>query len=851
MHRVKKCEEALFFAQKIYNNIQILKIGQKLPAQADKKLRGEAFIIRICRRATVYSERTALIEPMLSKKSAKIYEEQVTPMSAHAREITSLPKLPSAQKLLHTVQPLLLQLFCAGVALLAAYAPMFGALRPLALSFAVAVPAPYALAAAAGAAVGYAVALSMDAAAPYLAAIVVVGLLRALAPAQKRKTYSIVPAAAGALCFFLAGTVLSIAAGGGFPAALNVAAEAMLVFGMAYLLRVGLTTPWRAASQLSAEARAAQLFVMMAMIVCLAPYAIVGLQIAQIAAAAAALFAALCGREHSGAVVGIAVCVALVAGNPGALYAGFGIAVAALAAGFFLQESRILTAAVFCGAGFLGVPLAPDVATGLLYMGGLVAGAALVMALPQRMFVQAPVGNPAAVGRATLTTLAGRLDMVAGALATVGTTLNAVCERLPKQGETYADVCDAVTEAVCKSCARCDACWATGKSDAYDAFNNMQSVLQSRGYVTPSDLPEPLQSNCKLPRRLTAALSTAYRTSAQRRSAAVRSRTMRAALTEQYSAMASAVACLAGQVYREEMPDKRKARRVERLFCELGTEPIEVTVSTDTFGCLHADVQLPRLSMNPDELAMLTKEVSSVCRCRFAPVRCENVYAVTQLNFVEQPMFSPCFGVSAMAARDNISADVCKTFTDLRGCAHALLCDGMGTGKDAAIDGNLAASLSEKLMMAGFAASEAARLVNVALSLKGDSDTGATLDALTVNLYTGKANLFKAGAAASFLVREDVVTVLEGESLPIGILGSVTGRASSMQLQKGDLVVLASDGALAAGTDRICAMLAAARSVTPQTLAQRIAQEARARAGRPDDITVLCLSLEANEGKTA
>lgn len=772
-------------------------------------------------------------------------------MSAHAREFPSLPKLPAAQKIISGVQPLLLQLFCVGVALLAARAPMFGTLRPLALSFAVAVPAPYALASAAGAAVGYAIALPMDAAAPYLASIVVIGLLRALAPAQKRKSYSPVPALAGALCYLVAGAGLSIAAGEGLTLLVNVAAEGMLMFGMAYVLRVGLTVPWRAASQLSPEAHAAQLFVMMTIIICLAPYNIWGLNLAQIGAAGTALFAALCGREHSGAVVGLAACVALVAGNPGALYAGFGIAVAALAAGFFLQESRLMTAAVFCGAGFLGVPLAPDVVTGMFYMGELVAGAALVMALPQRVFVQAPVGNPTAVGRATLTTLAGRLDMVATALATVGTTLNAVCDRLPRQGESYADVCDAVTETVCKSCARCDTCWGSGTSDAYDAFNNLHSMLQSRGYVTPADLPEPLQSNCKLPRRLTAALSTAYRTSAQRRSAAVRSRTMRAALTEQYSAMASAVACLAGQVYREEMPDKRKARRVERLFCELGTEPIEVTVSTDTFGCLHTDVQLPRLSLNPDELAMLTKEVSSICRCRFAPVRCENVYAATQLSFVEQPMFEPHFGVYTLAARDHISADVCKTFTDLRGCAHAVLCDGMGTGKDAAIDGNLAASLSEKLMMAGFAASEAARLVNVALSLKGDSDTGATLDALTVNLYTGKANLFKAGAAASFLVREDVVTVLEGESLPIGILDSVTGRASSMQLQKGDLVVLASDGALAAGTDRICAMLAAARNVTPQALAQRIAQDAHTRAVRPDDITVLCLAVDASEGKPA
>ncbi len=149
-------------------------------------------------------------------------------------------------------------------------------------------------------------------------------------------------------------------------------------------------------------------------------------------------------------------------------------------------------------------------------------------------------------------------------------------------------------------------------------------------------------------------------------------------------------------------------------------------------------------------------------------------------------------------------------------------------------------------MTAGFAAGEAARLVNVALSLKGDSDNGATLDAITVNLYTGKANIFKAGAVASFLVRQGVVTVLEGESLPIGILGNVTGRASNMQMEQGDTVVLVSDGALESGRDRICAMLAAAGNVPPKTIAQRIAKDAHARAKHPDDITVICMYLDKN-----
>lgn len=66
-----------------------------------------------------------------------------------------------------------------------------------------------------------------------------------------------------------------------------------------------------------------------------------------------------------------------------------------------------------------------------------------------------------------------------------------------------------------------------------------------------------------------------------------------------------------------------------------------------------------------------------------------------------------------------------------------------GTGRPAAVDGNLAAELTARLLKAGFTAELAARLVNVALALKSDEESGATLDLISVDLYTGTARLFK------------------------------------------------------------------------------------------------------------
>ena len=102
----------------------------------------------------------------------------------------------------------------------------------------------------------------------------------------------------------------------------------------------------------------------------------------------------------------------------------------------------------------------------------------------------------------------------------------------------------------------------------------------------------------------------------------------------------------------------------------------------------------------------------------------------------------------------------------------------------------------------------------MALGLKGaEQEAGATLDLLTVDLYTGRAGLFKAGAAPSFLVRGGVPRMLDGASLPMGVLDSLVGRSTTFALDAGDWVVLVSDGALADGSDwlmqqlQLCARL--------------------------------------------
>lgn len=258
---------------------------------------------------------------------------------------------------------------------------------------------------------------------------------------------------------------------------------------------------------------------------------------------------------------------------------------------------------------------------------------------------------------------------------------------------------------------------------------------------------------------------------------------------------------------------------------------------------------LPRTRFSAPELAALAQEVGRLCRRTFDPPQVLSCKGMTTLLFCEKPALRAVFGSAGSAARGSISGDAVQQFCSPT-AAQMILCDGMGTGRPAAVDGNLAAELTARLLKAGFTAELAARLVNVALALKSDEESGATLDLISVDLYTGTARLFKAGAAPGFLVHGGRARPVGDASLPIGILGGVNGQSRVVHLAAGDYAVLVSDGLLVDGTGWVLKQLelSAAAADPPEVLAKTLVETARARAeatGRPDDITAAVLRLEA------
>ena len=523
------------------------------------------------------------------------------------------------------------------------------------------------------------------------------------------------------------------------------------------------------------------------------------------------------------------------------------------ALGLLAQGDKWVCTAFYSGGALLSMLAAQPPGMAFPYLGALGAGAGACLLIPRRYLLRdaSLARDPAETAdKPQLSAAATRLNAAAESLSSLADTVNRVYEGLPHRQEGWRWVVDNTHDTLCANCGRKEACWKEEYTVTIEGFSALRPILEEKQQLEAQDLPGQL-SRCIHPAALSGTVTRSFALYKSRQEARVHAEAMRTALTEQYSAVAQALSALGDQLGSPGSPEPYKSGRVAAFFSSLGMPPLECAVTLDDLGRTRAAVTLPRARFSQGELSALAGEVGKLCRRSFETPQKLSCKEVTTLLFTEKPLLRAVFGWAGAAARGDVSGDAVQQFCSPT-AAQMILCDGMGTGRPAAVDGNLAADLTGRLLRAGFAAELAARLVNVALALKSEEESGATLDLLSVDLYTGTARIFKAGAAPGFLVHEGQARTVGEAGLPVGVLGAVSGQSRMVRMAAGDVAVLVSDGLLVDGPGWVLKQLelSAAAGDTPQQIAQTLVETARARAGqggRPDDITAAVLRLERND----
>ena len=571
-----------------------------------------------------------------------------------------------------------------------------------------------------------------------------------------------------------------------------------------------------------------------------------GISLGHILGIAVILTAAKYGGILSGSVSGItvsfAMCLSGVSGEIAVVYAFTG-----LIAGVFSSFGKYVQTAVplvfsLTGSVISGSPvlIAQTVIEAAL-------GSALFLAVPRRagirlgkLFSAYPrLSAPDGVKRS----LSMRLDIAAGALCDVSGTVEQVAAELSKiNSPDFGSVITAVEQDACAGCKLRLHCWESKRDDTLKAVLEMTNAVKSGERSPENAAPEEFKGRCLRVARVANAAYRRYSDYASRIAAENRIDEVRGVVSDQFDGISAMLSELSRELEKDDRFDNSAAEKAAAALKNLDIRVEECSSKTDKYGRMTIEMRVkkdPSLIINK---LQVMKMVSVVCERDFdIPSVSENggeIFIV--LN--EHAALRVDVGVEQKCASDSaMCGDAYKYFFDGRGHFIMILSDGMGTGGRAAVDGAMASGLMCRLIKAGFGYDCSLRILNSSMLFKSTDESLATVDIASIDLFTGRVEFYKAGAAPTLVRRSGRTGKAESTSLPAGILREVSFDKAVVRCKENDIVVLMSDGAVSEGTEWIKDEIEGFEGGTAEQLSERICEGAKRRRtdGHEDDITVM------------
>ena len=175
-----------------------------------------------------------------------------------------------------------------------------------------------------------------------------------------------------------------------------------------------------------------------------------------------------------------------------------------------------------------------------------------------------------------------------------------------------------------------------------------------------------------------------------------------------------------------------------------------------------------------------------------------------------------------------------------------MIADGMGNGERAASDSRNLLDALEELLLAGFDKEMSIKVVNSYLSRHNKGERYATLDMLILDLHTGYGTMYKQGAAATYIKRDDRMEIVKSTSLPVGIVEGAEWENCEKKLYDGDLVVMVSDGILESivfenKEEYLRDMIMSCDDMESEEIAEKVIEEIKGISGNrlKDDATII------------
>ena len=313
-------------------------------------------------------------------------------------------------------------------------------------------------------------------------------------------------------------------------------------------------------------------------------------------------------------------------------------------------------------------------------------------------------------------------------------------------------------------------------------------------------------------------------------------------MADGYSAFSSILIDAHKRQESDNKPDKQLAREIKEALSDIGVDCDGVKVVGERQRDITVFGVAPKkIKATPDEIVktISNRVGTAVSNPDF---RLHDDYVLMKMNTIPSIRIESA-KISEAKNGESVCGDTVSTFENDDGYFYCLVSDGMGSGRDAALTSRLSAIMLEKLLSVGAEKESALRLLNKALVEKRE-EVFATVDLLEIDRVRSTATLIKAGAAPTILIRKGQAKIIESRTPPAGIMRNVIAEKKSFRIEKGDMIVMLSDGVMQTGGEN---NILPEKSLPPmpsaRALASKLLRDARNFAEAADDMSVCVLRI--------
>lgn len=446
-----------------------------------------------------------------------------------------------------------------------------------------------------------------------------------------------------------------------------------------------------------------------------------------------------------------------------------------------------------------------------------------------------------------------RLTALSESMESLSEVFYHLSDRFRKPGAAEVrSLCDRTFRTYCVKCPLTAVCWVREQASTADALTAMTAAVCKEGILHLHDVPSYLSERCKSMPRIVNEINDAHIDALER---AARQDKLEV-LALDYRAMAGLLSHACRVHAAETTPDpiltKRACKAAEGMGLVCGCMSV---VGKRRLQVIASGVDPRQIAISPNRIR---QTFGSLLGVQLTPPRFD-----LEANFVTMTLNAArSFRITSARAgcekaEEPVSGDSVTIFENREDYCYALISDGMGSGREAAMTSRMCSVFLRTMLAAGNPKGVAIEMLNNFIRNK-NLECFATVDLLEIDLLSGHACFVKSGAAPSYILRDGKLFKIASHTLPIGITREIKCEEIRFDLEEGDLILMTSDGVASDGGEDsqglgdglwLADMLTfeMKEEDTVEQMCDKILSAARELNQRADDMSVVMMRVEKME----